>query len=290
MDTTKMKTPKDYGCVAADYEEGDISTYRGIVMEYEDAQGVQQVERFFTPPVGPDLDLQLAYAADCTAAEAREKELPIEMIWLSSTGNYADDINPVLIAGRAELEDKEEVTLYSTAMTCGLIAAVAHKVGQHPGDFTVTGDDGNCSYTSDLVSSIKSKVQDTVPIPDHELSPFTFVLRASGDDGKDALHTLLMEIARRSYPDPAILDTLDGKWEQRMDAAEGYSALTPKMMEIAETCNEAVCAIAAILMQEGEITGEEAEKIVAAILYRDIVVEPGERLPCPDSHTIIDLA
>lgn len=105
MTRTPSKRKRDYIEVHADYDEPDISTYKGLLVEFQDAEGHQCRARFWLRPDDPDYrDAISAYGQDCFGVEALAKGLGQDIMWYSSTDHYPQDLNPETGVDRGDIE------------------------------------------------------------------------------------------------------------------------------------------------------------------------------------------
>jgi hypothetical protein len=159
--------------------------------------------------------------------------------------------------------DIDQTALYIASMTCGVIAVTAFHQGRNPSNFKVAcAGPGVASFSCPMIDRIKGLTHDLEDVEEEMLRDYALLLRAAGPEGAKACHDVLMELARRACPDPAVLNTLDGKWTQYFTAVEGHLYLTAEILTLAKSYHDVISPLAGVLMNTGALTEDDIEPIV----------------------------
>jgi hypothetical protein len=266
--TIANRPDRPYGLVRADYVEGDVSTYRGMVMEYADKKGAPQEKRFYLPPTDPNwIDAEHAYGCDREAAEAWQKHLGMDMVWLSSCDDYGFDIDPEWKAQMEAQDAREAVALYREAATCGLVAVVAHKVGLEIGDFkvnVVNPDDkiGEAEYYSDLIGWARGQASST-SLPHAKMEALAFLLAAGGDTCVEEGRNIGIILAGQNCTlTEEETWTPEHQWMHLQDVNRWWALLNIDVADVHAEWRDQITAIAEVLIRDGEINAEDALAII----------------------------
>ncbi|MCW3097893.1 MAG: hypothetical protein JWL77_3511 [Chthonomonadaceae bacterium] len=160
----------------------------------------------------------------------------------------------------------QDHALYSAAMNCGLVAVIAHQMGIDPGESEIwMEDDGMAVYSSGLISWVMDEINGVEGMEDVEaedMPDFALLLCAGGGSSADECRTVGLEIARRTCPYPEALSTLEGHWLHRQVVQRWYADLTVQVLAFDQDHREEIGAVAAILMDDGLISGEDAYAVI----------------------------
>jgi len=247
--------------IEADYQRGDISTYKGVVLRYQDAAGAPQEDRFFLAPDDPEYcGTRLALGLDILRAEAQARALNLEAKWDMITYEYMAESDPEMASQLAADKAQKNARLYMAAMCCGLIAATAYSV-QHPvGDFEV---DVNGDWHSSLFLLI-----DSGPIVKDMALDYALILHA-GEQAHDLCSSVFsncMEyvkyMAIKEFPDPDVLTTSQGQRRLMLmiERLRGNLYLQSQIIEARHS--KGIEALTDVLVARGSIKEEEAEEIL----------------------------